>query len=124
MGHHAIITFQKENGSLKPYSEKDKILYDLLVSRAAEGTKVEVYYEIVDDGKVSYPKISKLHKCIRDIATETGELFEKTKIDVKKAAGLCNGDECKSFANCSNGEIDLAIQACVEIGDFIGMNLR
>ena len=35
-----------------------------------------------------------------------------------------NTEYCKSFAKCDKEELNLAIQACIEAGDFSNMNLR
>jgi len=35
-----------------------------------------------------------------------------------------NVEFCKSFAKCDKEELNLAIQAAMEIGDFGGMQLR
>ena len=35
-----------------------------------------------------------------------------------------NVEYCKSFAKCDKEELNLAIQAALEIGDFSGMQLR
>jgi hypothetical protein len=65
---------------------------------------------------------------IREIAQEIGYTFEEAKLVVKRKAGLCftkNKEEyCKSFGQCDKNELNLAIQACIEIGDFSGMQLR
>jgi len=64
----------------------------------------------------------------REIANELGYTFEEIKLQVKRQAGLCfmknNSEYCKSFAACDRAELNLAIQACIEIGDFNNMNLR
>ena len=47
---------------------------------------------------------------------------------LKRAAGLCfvrdKQEYCKSFGDCDKDELNLAIQACVAIGEFNNMNLR
>ena len=67
-------------------------------------------------------------KAIREIAQEIGYTFVEAKLNVKRAAGLCfvrdKQEYCKSFADCDKDELNLAIQACIEIGDFSNMNLR
>ena len=65
---------------------------------------------------------------IREIANELGYTFEEVKLQVKRKSGLCfmknNVEHCKSFAKCDKEELNLAIQAAIEIGDFAGMQLR
>jgi hypothetical protein len=50
------------------------------------------------------------------------------KLQAKRKTGLCwvsNGQEyCKSFKDCSKSELNLVIQALIEMGDFAGSNLR
>lgn len=99
-------------------------MLDMFLSELKEGTRIEVNYEVEDKGKISYAKMSKVHKCIRDIAAETGNTFEQTKLDIKLRSGLCIEDKCKSFAEISNEEMDLVIQECIQIGDFLKLNLR
>jgi hypothetical protein len=64
----------------------------------------------------------------REIANELGYTFEEVKLLVKRHAGLCftrnNTEYCKSFADCDKSDLNLAIQACIEIGDFNEINLR
>ena len=49
-------------------------------------------------------------------------------VQAKRKSGLCfmknNVEHCKSFAKCDKEELNLAIQAAIEIGDFAGMQLR
>jgi hypothetical protein len=65
---------------------------------------------------------------IREIAQEIGYTFAEAKINVKREAGLCfvkdKQEYCKSFGECDKEELNLAILACIEIGDFNGMQLR
>ena len=81
-----------------------------------------------DDGKGSNPQLARIHAMIREIANEIGHTFEEVKLQVKRRAGLCfmrnNVEYCKSFAKCDKEELNLAIQAAMEIGDFGGMQLR
>jgi len=118
------IYLEKKKGKLEFSSDKDKTLFEIFEKGLKDGAKIEVVYEIETTGAISYAKMSKLHKGIRDIAAQSGNDFESTKFDVKLRAGLCTGAKCKSFAACSNDEIDLAIQECIKIGDFLGINLR
>ena len=88
-------------------------------------------YEIfigVGGDKGSNPQLARLHAMIREIAQEIGYTFLEAKIEVKRASGLCfvkdKQEYCKSFGDCDKDELNLAIQSCVEIGDFNGMQLR
>ena len=78
--------------------------------------------------KGSNAQLARIHAMCREIANELGYTFEEVKLQVKRKAGLCftrnKTEYCKSFAECDSSELSLAIQACLEIGDFSGMNLR
>ena len=90
-------------------------------------SKIEIFIGVSGD-KGTNPQLARLHAMIREIAQEIGYTFVEAKIEVKRAAGLCfvrdKQEYCKSFGDCDKDELNLAIQACVEIGDFNGMQLR
>ena len=92
-----------------------------------DGAKLEIFIGVSGD-KGSNPQLARLHAMIREIAQEIGYTFEEAKLVVKRKAGLCftkNKEEyCKSFGQCDKDELNLAIQACIEIGDFSGIQLR
>ena len=92
-----------------------------------DNSKLEIFIGVSGD-KGSNPQLARLHAMIREIAQEIGYTFEEAKLNVKRASGLCfvrdKQEYCKSFADCDKDELNLAIQACIEIGDFSGMNLR
>ena len=92
-----------------------------------DGAKLEIFIGVSGD-KGSNPQLARLHAMIREIAHEIGYTIEEAKLVVKRKAGLCftkNKEEyCKSFGQCDKDELNLAIQACIEIGDFSGMQLR
>jgi hypothetical protein len=47
---------------------------------------------------------------------------------VKERSGLCytdsEGEFCKSFAECTKDQLMLAIEACIEIGVELNVNLQ
>ena len=92
-----------------------------------DDSKLEIFIGVSGD-KGSNPQLARLHAMIREIAQQIGYTFEEAKIQVKRSAGLCfvkdKQEYCKSFGDCDKDELNLAIQACVEIGDFNGMQLR
>tara|TARA_R110001592_G_scaffold34089_2_gene117421 strand:- start:1926 stop:2309 length:384 start_codon:yes stop_codon:yes gene_type:complete len=92
-----------------------------------DNSKLEIFIGVSGD-KGSNPQLARLHAMIREIAQEIGYTFEECKLTVKRKAGLCfvrdKQEYCKSFGECDKDELNLAIQACVEIGDFGGMQLR
>ena len=108
---------------IKAYQTK----YDNFFKEHEDGVRVEVFIG-VQDGKGSNPQLARIHAMIREIANELGYTFEEIKLQVKRRAGLCfnknNVEHCKSFAKCDKEELNLAIQAAMEIGDFSGMQLR
>ena len=101
--------------------------YQKFLNDLPEGSKLEIFIGVSGD-KGSNPQLARLHAMIREIAQEIGYTFEEAKLVVKRKAGLCftkNKEEyCKSFGQCDRDELNLAIQACIEIGDFSGMQLR
>ena len=101
--------------------------YNNFLKEMPEGARIELFIG-VQDGKGSNPQLARIHAMIREIANELGYTFEETKLQVKRKAGLCfvrnNKEYCKSFGKCDKDELNLAIQAALEIGDFSGMQLR
>ena len=73
-------------------------------------------------------QLARLHAMIRQIANDLGYTFNEVKLMVKREVGLCfmrnNTEYCKSFADCDKDELNLAIQECIRIGDFNGIQLR
>ena len=92
-----------------------------------DGAKLEMFIS-VSTGKGSNAQLARLHAMIREIANDLGYTFEEIKLQVKRKAGLCfmrdNKEYCKSFAECDKSDLNLAIQAALEIGDFSGIQLR
>jgi hypothetical protein len=117
------IQLRKENKQLVIVNEMSKSKLDLFVKSLDEGQVVSVNYEVITADK-TYAQLSKLMKCIREVATYTGDTFESVKHEVKLRSGLCINGQCKSFADCSKDEMSLAIQSIIEIGDIVGFNLH
>jgi hypothetical protein len=116
------VKFKKENKELIIANQLSKVQLDLFVKQLEEGQKVLVTYEVVNDD-ASYAQLSKLHKCIRELAEYSGMSMDDMKLYVKNEAGLVKGDSIVSFADCSKEELSGAIQACINIGDKIGFPL-
>ena len=97
------------------------------LNQLPDDSKLEIFVG-VSGAKGSNAQLARLHAMIREIAQELGYTFEECKLTVKRKSGLCfvknNMEYCKSFADCDKDELNLAIQACIEIGDFSNMNLR
>ena len=117
------IKLTKENGKLIHKDASDASLYKIFMESLEEGQSVDVFFDAhVDSG--TYAQISKLKVPIRELANESGDSFEEMQNIVKAQAGLCWEDHCKSFGDCSIEELNLAIQAAIEIGDYLNLNLR
>lgn len=101
--------------------------YDQFIANIPEGAKVEMFVSISTE-KGSNAQLARVHAMIRELANTIGYTFEEVKLHAKRSAGLCyrkNNDEyCKSFADCDKVELNLVIQALVEMGDFNDTNLR
>tara|TARA_R110000796_G_scaffold147660_2_gene264409 strand:+ start:131 stop:514 length:384 start_codon:yes stop_codon:yes gene_type:complete len=97
------------------------------LSNLPDDSNLEIFISVSGD-KGSNPQLARLHAMIREIAQEIGYTFAEAKINVKREAGLCfvkdKQEYCKSFGDCDKEELNLAILACIEIGDFNGMQLR
>jgi hypothetical protein len=115
------------NGKLEHVIKGTKAQYESFVSNLEEGQIVDVFFDSNKDTG-TFAQLSKIHACIREIAVETGQSFDEIKLRVKELAGLCwrnaDGEFCKSFAQCSVEELGLAIEAVIEIGDFVNINFR
>ena len=97
------------------------------LNQLPDDSKLEIFIGVSGE-KGSNPQLARLHAMIREIAQEIGYTFEECKLTVKRSAGLCfvkdKQEYCKSFAYCDKDELNLATQACIEIGDFSNINLR
>ena len=69
----------KKDGKLTTKGKLDQLKLDSFLESMKEGDKIEVTYEPIHS-EVSYAQLSKLHKCIRVIASEIGHSFD----DIKK----------------------------------------
>lgn len=108
-----------------------EVLYKTFVNSLGEGQPVELFFDANKDD-ASLAQLAKAHKCIREIAKEVGETFEDTKLEIKKASGLCvvkviDGEKyiyCKSLGDCSKEDLSAVIETIIQRGDFLRMNLR
>lgn len=117
------VRFQKVNNNLVVLGSVDDARLKLFVRGLEENEIVDVTYEVVGSDK-SLAQLKKLHKCIRELANYTGDSFDDMKLHVKMKAGLCDGNSCKSFADCTKSELSNAIKSVIEIGDVVGFNLH
>lgn len=121
----------KHDGQLDFLTLASKKQYEMFSSHVKEGTIVDVFYEEqLDDGTL--PQLAKVHVLIKQLSSHIGETVENMKLLVKDKAGLCiarevSGKEyflAKSFGECSKEELNLAIQACIEIGEDVNLALH
>lgn len=118
---HTIIATKQEGEVILDPANRE--LLDLFLRTIPEGGKLNITYELITDDK-SYAQLSKVHKCIRDLATFTGHTFPEIKAEIKRETGLMNADGTfKSFADCSKDEISEAIKTAITMGERIGLNL-
>ena len=117
----------KKDGKLTYGHPKDKLAYELFLQKLQEGQEVEMYIDLANADH-SRAQINKVHACIRELAKESGYTFEEMKKIVKERSGLCytdsEGEFCKSFAECTKDQLMLTIQACIEIGVELNVNLQ
>jgi hypothetical protein len=117
----------KKDGKFTYLDDKNKLLYQIFQDKVPEGKIIEMYMGLAENDR-SLPQLAKVHACIRELAKESGYTFEEMKLVIKQRSGLCyevNGlYECKSFADCSKDELALAIEACIEIGKELNVNLQ
>lgn len=119
------VTVTKVEGKLLFRNAIEEKAYQEFINNLPEGAQADIFMSTDASGKATNTQIAKIHKSIRDLAAFTGATFDDMKLEVKKKAGLSTGPASfKSFADCSKEEINLAIQAAIELGDFTGINLR
>ena len=122
---------RKDGGKLIYTTKSDEAIYKLFLDNLEPGQTVEIFLDAnKDDGTLA--QLAKIHKCIREIAKETGDNYEDMKLLIKKKSGLCVKKEvdgetvmiCKSFANASKTDLALVIETIIEIGDLVNVNCR
>jgi hypothetical protein len=127
MKNNLFLQTSVKDGELEFPTKAVETKFKKFLKSLPDGSNLEIYIG-VGGVKGSNPLLARLHAMIRLIAQEIGYTFEEAKINVKRASGLCfvrdKQEYCKSFADCDKEDLNLAIQACIEIGDFSGMNLR
>ena len=117
----------KQDGKLVYPNDKAKLNYQIFLDKLPEGQEVEMYLGLTSSDR-SVAQLAKVHACIRELAKESGYTFDEMKTLVKQQSGLCYDGGgailCKSFAECSKDELVLAIEACIEIGRELNVNLQ
>lgn len=124
-------TLQKVEDKLVYASVADEKLYKLFVEHLVPGQTVEIFLDAnKDDGTLA--QLAKIHKCIREIAKETGNDFEDIKDLIKVRSGFCfkknvDGEiitKCKSFGKASKEDLGFVIEALISLGDVVNVNCR
>ena len=124
-------TLQKVEDKLVYASVADEKLYKLFVEHLVPGQTVEIFLDAnKDDGTLA--QLAKIHKCIREIAKETGNDFEDIKDLIKIRSGFCfkknvDGEiitKCKSFGKASKEDLGFVIEALISLGDVVNVNCR
>jgi len=134
-------SLKKSEGKLHYINTGDEAKYKAFVDALDDGNQVDIFMEI-NSADNTLLQLAKVHKCIREIAKHTGNSFDDIKMVVKDKAGLVIKREVtvlntvdpgfgtktymdwKSFGKISKDDLGLAIQACIELGDHVGLNLR
>jgi hypothetical protein len=127
MKDNLFIKLSVKDGEFDFDKKSQKTKLDAFLKRLPNGAKLEMFIGVTTD-KGSNPQLARIHVMIRQLANDIGYTFEEVKLQVKRKAGLCftrnNVEYCKSFADCDKEDLNLVIQACIEIGDFSGVQLR
>ena len=119
------LTLTKVDGKLLFKNNIEEKKYQDFIVNLPENSTADLFISTDATGKGTNTQLAKVHKSIRDLCNFTGNTFEEMKLEVKKKAGLYSGPaSLKSFGDCTKDELNLAIQATIEIGDFTGINLR
>jgi hypothetical protein len=114
----------KKDGNLITKNKLDQLRLDAFLGNMVEGDKIEVTYEPVHS-EVSYAQLSKLHKCIRVIASETGHPFADIKNIVKMRAGMYSiKPALKSFSALTKDEISQCINETILLSRELNINLE
>jgi len=113
---------------INPTGEK---AFDSFKTEIPEGRIIEVYMQVQgEQGLLS--QLAKVHVLIRALSAHIGDDPARIKNLVKDRAGLCliHSDQgvkelfCKSFGDCSYQDLNLAIQAAIDIGKELNLSLQ
>ena len=127
MKDNIFIKLSVKDGELSFPMKAQETKLNTFLKNLPDGAKLEMFIGVTTV-KGSNPQLARIHAMIRQLANDIGYTFEEIKLQVKRTAGLCFTRNktvyCKSFADCDKDDLNLAIQACIEIGDFSGIQLR
>lgn len=127
MKDNIFLKLSVKDGEFAYPVKANKTRLDTFLKSLPNGSRLEVFISASND-KGTNAQLARLHAMIRQIANDLGYTFNEVKLMVKREVGLCfmrnNTEYCKSFADCDKDELNLAIQECIRIGDFNGIQLR
>ena len=127
MKDNIFLKLSVKDGELDFPAKINKTRLNTFLKSLPNGTRLEMFISASDDNGTN-AQLARLHAMIREIANDLGYTFQEVKLMVKRETGLCfmknKTEYCKSFADCDKSELNLAIQECVRLGDFNGMQLR
>ena len=127
MKDNLFLKLSVKNGELHFPAKINKTRFNTFLKSLPNGTRLEMFISASDDNGTN-AQLARLHAMIREIANDLGYTFQEVKMMVKRHTGLCfmrnNTEYCKSFADCDKAELNLAIQECIRLGDFNGIQLR
>ena len=124
-------SLQKVDGKMIYVIPADEKLYKLFVDNLVPGQTADVFFDAnKDDGTLA--QLAKIHKCIREIAKETGNDFEDIKDFIMKKTGFVFDKEIlgetvtkrKSWSKASKEDLGFVIEALIKIGDLVSVNCR
>lgn len=121
------IQLEKKDGKLMHMSKGHQALYAEFIKNIEEGQKVEFFYQSLKDDGTNL-QLAKIHACIRELASGNGSSFAQMKLNIKKEAGMAwdspKGTYEMSFGKASKEDLGLVIEALIEVGDYLDVNLR
>ena len=116
-----------KEGKLDFPNKAQETRFNSFLKEIPDGSPIDIFIGVSTE-KGSNAQLARVHAMIRELAQYIGYTFEEVKLQCKRKAGLCfvrdKQEYCKSFAECDRDELNLVIQALVEMGDFNGMQLR
>jgi hypothetical protein len=103
----------KKDGKLVHETTTEASSFKEFVNALEEGQSVETFFEAYMDTGTNL-QLAKIHVCLKQMASDTGNSVEEIKKEVKRRTGLCwkskEGEYCKSFGDCSTEELGLVIE--------------
>lgn len=123
MSYWTNLNYIFKDGKLVAKDSHQKIKHKHFLENLKDGQEVEIFISVKNKEK-SLAQLAKIHACIREISLESGYTFNEVKRYVKEKTGLFNGEDYKSFRDCSVQELTIAIQQCIEMGQEYNINLQ